>query len=85
VLHFDEPTRALDVGAKAELFKLIGELAADGNAIVLISSHLPELTNMCDRIVVMRDGRTVGEMSRNEFDGADHGARVGRGEGGCMR
>ncbi len=68
VLFFDEPTRGIDVGAKAELFKLIGELAADGKAIVLISSYLPELTNMCDRIVVMRDGRTVGEMSRDEFD-----------------
>ena len=68
VLLFDEPTRGIDVGAKAELFKLIGELAADGKAIVLISSYLPELTNMCDRIVVLCDGRTVGEMSRNEFD-----------------
>jgi ABC-type sugar transport system ATPase subunit len=68
VLFFDEPTRGIDVGAKAELFKLIGQLAADGKAIVLISSYLPELTNMCDRIVVLRDGRTVGEMSRNEFD-----------------
>jgi ribose transport system ATP-binding protein len=68
VLFFDEPTRGIDVGAKAELFKLIGELAADGRAIVLISSYLPELTNMCDRIVVVRDGRTVGELKRNEFD-----------------
>jgi ribose transport system ATP-binding protein len=68
VLFFDEPTRGVDVGAKAELFKLVGQLAADGRAIVLISSYLPELTNMCDRIVVLRDGRTVGEMSRNEFD-----------------
>jgi ABC-type sugar transport system ATPase subunit len=68
VLFFDEPTRGIDVGAKAELFKLMGQLAADGKAIVLISSYLPELTNLCDRIVVLRDGRTVGEMSRNEFD-----------------
>ncbi len=68
VLFFDEPTRGIDVGAKAELFKLIGELAADGKAIVLISSYLPELINMCDRIVVLRDGRIAGEMSRNEFD-----------------
>jgi ribose transport system ATP-binding protein len=68
VLFFDEPTRGIDVGAKAELFKLIGTLAADGRAIVLISSYLPELINMCDRIVVLCDGRTVGEMSRNEFD-----------------
>lgn len=68
VLFFDEPTRGIDVGAKAELFKLIGTLAADGRAIVLISSYLPELINMCDRIVVLRDGRTVGELNRNEFD-----------------
>jgi ABC-type sugar transport system ATPase subunit len=68
VLFFDEPTRGIDVGAKAELFKLIGTLAANGRAIVLISSYLPELTNMCDRIVVLRDGRTVGEIDRNEFD-----------------
>jgi ribose transport system ATP-binding protein len=68
VLFFDEPTRGIDVGAKAELFKLIGELAADGRAIVLISSYLPELTNMCDRIIVLRDGRTVGEFNRTDFD-----------------
>ncbi|MBV9050675.1 MAG: sugar ABC transporter ATP-binding protein, partial [Solirubrobacterales bacterium] len=68
VLFFDEPTRGIDVGAKAEIFKLMGRLAADGRAIVLISSYLPELTNMCDRILVIRDGRIVGEMSRKEFD-----------------
>jgi ribose transport system ATP-binding protein len=68
VLFFDEPTRGIDVGAKSEMFKLIGRLAARGRAIVLISSYLPELINMCDRIVVLRDGRTVGELSRNEFD-----------------
>ena len=68
VLLFDEPSRGIDVGAKAEMFKLIGSLAADGRAIVLISSYLPELTNMCDRIVVIRDGRTVGELKRDEFD-----------------
>jgi ABC-type sugar transport system ATPase subunit len=68
VLFFDEPTRGIDVGAKAEIFKLMGELAGQGQAIVLISSYLPELTNMCDRIVVVRDGRTVGELTRDEFD-----------------
>jgi ribose transport system ATP-binding protein len=68
VLFFDEPSRGIDVGAKAEMFKLIGSLAAHGRAIILISSYLPELTNMCDRIVVIRDGRTVGELNRNEFD-----------------
>jgi ribose transport system ATP-binding protein len=68
VMFFDEPSRGIDVGAKAEMFKLIGKLADEGRAIVLISSYLPELINMCDRIVVLRDGRTVGELSRNEFD-----------------
>jgi ribose transport system ATP-binding protein len=68
VLFFDEPTRGIDVGAKAEMFKLMGDLAAEGRAIVLISSYLPELINMCDRIVVLRDGRTVGELKRDEFD-----------------
>ncbi len=68
VLFFDEPSRGIDVGAKAEMFKLIGRLAADGRAIVLISSYLPELINMSDRIVVLRDGRTVGELTRDEFD-----------------
>ena len=46
MLFFDEPTRGIDVGAKAELFELVGELAQDGRAIVLISSYLPELINM---------------------------------------
>ena len=68
VLFFDEPTRGIDVGAKAELFKLIGGLAKAGRGIVLISSYLPELINMCDRIIVVRDGQTVGELKRNEFD-----------------
>jgi ABC-type sugar transport system ATPase subunit len=68
VLFFDEPSRGIDVGAKAEMFKLMGELAANGRAVVMISSYLPELINMCDRIVVLRDGRTVGELKRNEFD-----------------
>ena len=67
VLFFDEPARGVDVGAKAELFALIGELARDGRAIVLISSYLPELLNLCDRIVVMREGRVAGELDRREF------------------
>jgi ribose transport system ATP-binding protein len=67
VLFFDEPARGIDVGTKAELFRLLGELAAEGRAIVLISSYLPELINMCDRILVLRDGRIAGELSRDEF------------------
>ncbi len=67
VLFFDEPTRGMDVGAKAEIFQLIGELAEEGRAIVLISSYLPELLNMCDRILVMREGSVSGELAREEF------------------
>jgi ribose transport system ATP-binding protein len=67
VLFFDEPARGIDVGAKAEMFGLIGDLAKEGRAIVLISSYLPELLNMCDRILVMRDGRVAGELNHEEF------------------
>ena len=67
VLFFDEPSRGIDVGAKAEMFGLIGELAKEGRGIVLISSYLPELLNMCDRVVVLRDGEVVGGLDREEF------------------
>jgi ribose transport system ATP-binding protein len=67
VLFFDEPSRGIDVGAKAEMFELLGRLAREGRAIVLISSYLPELLNMCDRILVLRAGRIVGELQREQF------------------
>lgn len=67
VLFFDEPTRGIDVGAKVEIFELIGKLAQDGRAIIIISSYLPELLNMCDRILVMREGRIVGTVHREQF------------------
>ncbi len=67
VLFFDEPARGIDVGAKAEMFSLIGDLAKEGRAIVLISSYLPELLNMCDRILVMHEGQVAGVLSREEF------------------
>jgi ABC-type sugar transport system ATPase subunit len=67
VLFFDEPSRGIDVGAKAEMFELIGKLAQEGRAIVMISSYLPELINMCDRILVMREGRIVGSLERAQF------------------
>jgi ribose transport system ATP-binding protein len=66
-LFFDEPSRGIDVGAKAEMFGLIGDLAKEGRGIVLISSYLPELLNMCDRILVMRDGKVAGVLNREEF------------------
>src|SRR5919107_2286521 len=67
LLFFNEPSRGIDVGAKAEMFGLIGDLAKEGRGIVLISSYLPELLNMCDRILVMRDGRVAGVLEREEF------------------
>lgn len=64
VLILDEPTRGVDVGAKAEIHALIGELAAQGTAILLISSELPEILSLCDRILVLRQGRLAGELAR---------------------
>jgi ribose transport system ATP-binding protein len=62
VLLLDEPTRGVDVGAKAEVYRVIGQLAAGGLAIVMVSSELAELTGFCDRILVMREGAVVGEL-----------------------
>ena len=64
VLILDEPTRGVDVGAKAEIHALIGELAAQGTAILVISSELPEVLRLAERILVLRDGRLVGEIAR---------------------
>jgi ABC-type sugar transport system ATPase subunit len=64
VLILDEPTRGVDVGAKAEIHALIGELAAAGTAVLVISSELPEVLRLADRIVVLRSGRVAGEVPR---------------------
>jgi len=66
ILILDEPTRGVDVGAKAEIHALIGELAARGTAILVISSELPEVISLSDRIVVLRSGRVAGELARQE-------------------
>ncbi|MEI5995898.1 sugar ABC transporter ATP-binding protein [Paraburkholderia bengalensis] len=66
VLFFDEPTRGIDVGAKSEIYKLLRALAAQGKAIVMISSELPEILRMSDRVVVMCEGRITGELSASE-------------------
>ena len=58
----DEPTRGIDVGAKVAVYRLMRQLAAEGKAILMVSSELPEVIGMSDRIVVMRDGRLVGEL-----------------------
>jgi ribose transport system ATP-binding protein len=63
VIIFDEPTRGIDVGAKYEMYLLINELAAQGKAIIVISSELPEILGISDRILVMREGRLAGEIS----------------------
>ena len=63
VLIFDEPTRGIDVGAKYEIYLLLNELAAAGKAIVMISSELPEVLGMADRILVMHEGRVTGELA----------------------
>ena len=67
ILILDEPTRGVDVGAKAEIHKLVTQLAQGGAAIILISSELPEVMGMSDRIVVMHEGRVSGEVQRDDF------------------
>lgn len=66
ILFLDEPTRGIDVGAKYEIYTIINELAETGKSIVMISSELPELLGMCDRIYVMNEGRIIGEFSNQE-------------------
>lgn len=66
VLIFDEPTRGIDVGAKEEIYALLDELAANGKAIIMISSELPEILRMSHRIAVMSEGRITGVLERNE-------------------
>ena len=66
ILILDEPTRGIDVGAKAEIHRIMSELARQGVAIIMISSELPEILGMSDRIIVMHEGRVTGELSRAE-------------------
>ena len=67
ILFFDEPTRGIDVGAKAEIYKLMCKLAQAGKAVIMISSDMPELIGICDRIYVMREGTISGEVERKDF------------------
>jgi putative multiple sugar transport system ATP-binding protein len=66
ILILDEPTRGIDVGAKYEIYTIIHQLAEEGKAILMISSELPEILGMCDRIYVMSEGRITGEVNRDE-------------------
>jgi rhamnose transport system ATP-binding protein len=63
VLLFDEPTKGVDVGAKSEIYNVIGDLAAEGLAVIVVSSYLPEVLGLADRVLVMREGLVAGELS----------------------
>ena len=66
VIIFDEPTRGIDIGAKAEIYKMMTALAAAGKAIIMISSELPEVLGMSDRILVVREGKISKELKAEE-------------------
>ena len=66
IIFLDEPTRGIDVGAKSEIYKIINTLAKNGTSVIFISSEMPELIGMCDRILVFREGRVAAEMNREE-------------------
>ncbi|HWV43490.1 sugar ABC transporter ATP-binding protein, partial [Pseudorhodoplanes sp.] len=81
VLILDEPTRGIDVGAKYEIYTIINRLAEEGKAILVISSEMPELLGICDRIYVMNEGRIVGEMAGSEASQEKIMRAIVRGEG----
>ena len=81
VLILDEPTRGIDVGAKYEIYTIINELAAEGKAIIVISSEMPELLGVSDRIYVMNEGRIVGEMAASDASQEKIMRAIVRGEG----
>jgi rhamnose transport system ATP-binding protein len=68
LLIVDEPTRGIDVGTKAEVHRLLDELVSEGVAVLMISSELPEVVGMADRVLVLREGRLVAELSRAQAD-----------------
>jgi ribose transport system ATP-binding protein len=68
LLILDEPTRGIDVGARSELYRLINDLAAQGVAVLLASSDMPELINLSHRVLVIREGAIMGELKKNELE-----------------
>ena len=68
VLILDEPTRGVDVNAKFEIYSVINELAKAGIAVIMVSSELPEIINMCDNVCVIKAGRMTGMLGRDELD-----------------
>ena len=69
LIIFDEPTRGIDVGAKAEIYGIINDLANQGKAVLIISSDMPELIGLSDRIYTMKDGEITGELTRDPEKG----------------
>ena len=67
IIILDEPTRGIDVGAKRDIYLLLGNLVQQGKAVIMISSEIPELMGICDRILVMCEGNYSGEVQREEF------------------
>jgi ABC-type sugar transport system ATPase subunit len=67
IIILDEPTRGIDVGAKRDIYLLLGNLVQQGKAVIMISSEIPELMGICDRIMVMCEGNYSGEVERSEF------------------
>ena len=67
VIILDEPTRGIDVGSKSEIYEIIDELATNGAAIIIVSSELPEIINMCNRCYVLCEGRVTGELAEEDF------------------
>ena len=67
IIIFDEPTRGIDVGVKFEIYQIMRDLAKEGISIIMISSDMPELLGVSDRIVVMKEGRLVGELTGDEI------------------
>jgi len=67
VMILDEPTRGIDVGAKREIFEIINKLAAQGKAIIFISSEMEEILGVSDRIIVMHEGKISGEVMKKDF------------------
>ena len=67
ILIFDEPTRGVDVGSKREIYRIINTLAEQGAAVIMISSEMEEIIGMCDRAVVMHEGRVTGELEKADI------------------
>ena len=67
VLILDEPTKGIDVGAKAEIYQMVCDLAREGLGVIFISSELTEVINVCDEVIVMKEGNITGRLSREEL------------------